>query len=77
MKNFWQSKTFWGAFLFAAASFVANAGIFKPDFVTVFAQFVGFVLGAWGLRDAMQKEPPVIVSLPASSEAIKENGLPP
>ena len=52
-KEFWKSKTVWGAFLFAASSFVVQVGWFPENLISELVKWFGATFGVYGLRDAL------------------------
>lgn len=52
-KEFYKSKTIWGAFLFALSSFVTQAGFMPETLITELVQWIGGFLGVYGIRDAI------------------------
>lgn len=53
-KNWYQSKTVWGALVFAVSSFLIKADVVGPSFVTDLLQYASAFWTAYGFRDAIQ-----------------------
>lgn len=52
-KSWFQSKTVWGAGLFAIAAFLTQSGLVDSELVLPLIQWVGGFLGIAGIRDKL------------------------
>jgi len=52
-KQWFKSKTVWGALLFAISSFLTQSELLPANLVTELVQWFGVSLGVYGIRDAM------------------------